>query len=538
MGVYANALGNGFAFDDVTFIVNNADVHDLGSVPRLFTERHWDVYRPITLSTYALEWAVAGGAPMLHHATSVVLHAAVTCLVFLLLVRLGAGPTGAGVGAALFAVHPVHVEAVANIAGRAELLVALFGLLAILVYLSDRSRTHRTIGVAVFLALALGSKENGVVVPALMLLTTAFLSPTLRDAWTRVRRDLPVFAGVAVVGLTWGVVRTSIVGTVGMIQRPYGMVLDTSERILTALSVFPEYVRLLLFPADLSVEYGPAVLMPARSVTLEVVLGAIVGVGCLALIPALWRRSRWVSLAVAWFALAIFPVSNLVIPVGVWLAERTLYLPSVAVAMLVAPLVGAVLGEGRSPLPNAPAVAPAGLAPTRVAGVLVLLIALGSWRTWTRTPIWASTETVLQSLLEEHPESFRAQWYMGTVLSLRGDVARGLDYLERAMALTPRHGEVVMEYARLLGANGRPAEAEQVLRENDWLSRRADWSAYLTLSLLEQGRVDEALDVAQQGVRRNPDDDQALAALEAARAAAEPPPEAATFPPPAPPPSV
>ncbi len=517
VGVYANALGNGFALDDNPVVVENENVHDLSLLPRLFTEPHWDNYRPVTLTTFALEWAVSDGAPALFHATNVGLHALVTCLLFLLLVRLGAPHIGAAVGAAIFAVHPVHVEAVSNVVGRAELLVAVFTLLALLVHTSARSRAFRAVGVAVLVALALGSKENGVAVPALMLLTTAFLAPTVAAAWASIRRDLPVYAGVVAVGGAYALVRRSVVGTFTLYQQAYGFDLDASERVLTAIGIWPEYVRLLFFPADLSAEYGPGLLMPMRSVTWEVLLGAIVGIGCLLLVPLLWRRSRWVSLGVAWFALSIFPVSNLVIPVGIWLAERNLYLPSVSVAMLAAALVAALrdapgrAGDGG---------AARGVHPLGMATAIGIVLVLGSWRTWTRTPTWESTDSVLFGLMEEQPESFRAQWHMANLLSSSNQPERALEYIERARDLVPGHGQVILDHARLLGLNGRPEDAEAVLRENEWLAASSGWRTYMTFALLDQGRADEALEVAEEGARLSPESDLVRGALEAARAAA------------------
>ena len=127
LATYLLALHNGFAFDDAVLIPRDARVTN-GELGALITTSYWKdaamaLYRPLTSLTFGLDWAAADGSAAWFHFTNVLWHMLASVLVYVLLLRyfdVGA----ALLGAALFAVHPVHVEAVANVVGRAELIAA------------------------------------------------------------------------------------------------------------------------------------------------------------------------------------------------------------------------------------------------------------------------------------------------------------------------------------------------------------------------------------------------------------------------------
>ncbi|MCH7932992.1 MAG: hypothetical protein IIC36_03260 [Gemmatimonadetes bacterium] len=176
--VYAPSVGNGFALDDVGDIVENTAVHTLANTGDILTSPYRgrvppgrSPYRPVTSLTYALNWTMGSGSPVPFHAFNVALHGTNTALVTVLLTTLGATPILALLGGAVFAAHPVHVEAVANAVGRGDALMALFVLLGALAYLGRfRSAWARVGLVSLAYAMALASKENGVVLPALLVM--------------------------------------------------------------------------------------------------------------------------------------------------------------------------------------------------------------------------------------------------------------------------------------------------------------------------------------------------------------------------------
>ena len=131
VAAYANSVLNGFAYDDNTIIVGRSVVAE-GGVVEVLTSAYWPqavsgagLYRPVTLSSFALEWRLWNGHPAGFHLVNLAVHTAVSLVVFLLILPLSA-TLPALVGGALFAAHPVHSEAVANVVGRSELYSALF----------------------------------------------------------------------------------------------------------------------------------------------------------------------------------------------------------------------------------------------------------------------------------------------------------------------------------------------------------------------------------------------------------------------------
>jgi len=161
MLVYGNTLLNSFTLDDGVYILSNSAVTG-PSVRGLFEpDKTNHIFRPVTFATLALNWAVGGAQPFGYHLVNLLLHAAVILLLYLvlrtLLEPLPRAATVALAAAWLFAVHPIHTEAVASIVGRSELLAAGFLLVAWLLHLHDRP-----ILALASLVLALLSKESAV----------------------------------------------------------------------------------------------------------------------------------------------------------------------------------------------------------------------------------------------------------------------------------------------------------------------------------------------------------------------------------------
>ena len=128
---YMPALWNGFALDDLYIIVWNPLVQSVQGAWRAFAAPYWppdlggQMYRPLPLATFALDWVIGRGSPALFHAANLVWHAGAAVIVAAL-ARRWADTTTALAAGLIFAVHPVHVEAVANVVGRAELMAAAF----------------------------------------------------------------------------------------------------------------------------------------------------------------------------------------------------------------------------------------------------------------------------------------------------------------------------------------------------------------------------------------------------------------------------
>ena len=269
---FANSLWNGFAFDDVPIIKENRAIRQLSNLRAIFGNGYWPenrvfLYRPLVIFSYALNYSVVGLKPFTYHLVNVLLHAGNSALVYCLFVALFEARGVALAGAAAFALHPIHTEAVANVVGRAELLANAFLLLGWLWYLkgSDTPAPARTrwVGssVAAF-ALALFTKEHTVILPGLLVLSDLLraserglpLGRTIRDKWwTAYAWYFPPLAGYLIA-------RFLVLG--GLLTPKFSWIAyppanaDLWTRYLTTIKALGMYLWLLLFPLHLSSDYS------------------------------------------------------------------------------------------------------------------------------------------------------------------------------------------------------------------------------------------------------------------------------------------
>jgi Flp pilus assembly protein TadD len=482
--VYLNSLGNGFALDDRQVVLTNQAIQSFETLPRALASPYWPgelgraqgLWRPATTAVMGATWIFSGGSPLPFHLLNVVLHAAVTATVVLLLARL----TTIGVAAVsgiLFAVHPVHVEAVANVIGLGELLSALPFLVACLVWIDGtpssraaedgvRSKHRppfavpgpgRLALVAVLYAIAFLAKESAVVLPGILFVLDAIRGRIhLRDLSAYARPRLGAFAILGITALAVLAGRYNVLwGLSSPLPPPGAGLLAEIPRIFTVAGVWPEYFRLLLFPVSLSSDYAPPLIPIVTVWTPRGLLGVALVLATLAF--ALWccRRARvnpaWsiVPFGVAWFCVTISTVSNVLFLSGTVLAERTLYLPSVGFAAAAAWALCS-LPEGNARVRSL---------------VLTLALVLLAGRTLARNPVWASTDTVMARLIQEHPEGGRAQWALGVYLETNGAPREANAAYRAALGRMYRSYGIIVDIARRQLNQGHLKAAEVLLEE-------------------------------------------------------------------------
>jgi len=466
--VYANSLWNQFAYDDVHIIVQNPRIQSLSTLPTALTVPYWpDAYgqelglwRPATTATLGVLYAIGGGSPVVFHAANVLSHVAASVLALLLGAAL-MPLTPALVAGLVFAVHPVHVEAVSNLVGLAELLSAVAVLLACVVHLRGPQVTGwpRALGIGALYAVAFGAKESGVTLPGLILLVDAArqrLAFADVGAYVRDRWRVYTVMGVVAVALLGG--RLMVLGSVANPFAPLGAdLLAQVPRIWTLGEVWTHYVRLWVLPVELYADYSPNVIPISLAWNASNVAGVVAALGVLVVSLYAWRRgdmgpgtssTRAAAFGVVWFVIAVSPTSNAFFLTGVVLAERTLYLPSVGLALATGWLV-ARIGRER---------------PKVAAGALVLALGLFSVRTWTRTPTWHDNQTFFGTLLEEAPHSGRAQWILGTEFVRSGNVRQGLLSYRLAINMLGGHYVLLTDVSQRLMEIERWSTAESLLR--------------------------------------------------------------------------
>jgi protein O-mannosyl-transferase len=396
---YANALANGFVSDDALVVGNNPLVTGVSGLWRAFAHPYWPEasnagqYRPLVIASFVIDRGVLHLGAWWVHLVNIGWHAAVCLLVYRVL-AIVVTLEGALFGALWFALQPVHAEAVAMSVGRCELMAAAFVLVAWLAH-RDRGRLA-----PLWFAAALASKESGIVFLGLAVLHDLLLEPDRRAAFTRRR---PLYLAYALVGAVYAAALSLVFA-----HRKFVVTAATwdyaspTDRWLTMLRVVPEYLRLLLAPLDLRIDYSPRTIDLVTSVTPAVVFGAVLLIASGVVTALAWRRARAVALGLLWFIIALSPVSNVLFPSGVVLAERTLYLPTVGAAMVAAWLFERAVA----------------VRPRAVLALAAILFGAFAIRTWTRTPFWHDKRHYVMAWVDEQPESYRAHYAVGMVLFL------------------------------------------------------------------------------------------------------------------------
>jgi hypothetical protein len=414
----ATSLGNGFAYDDRWIIAANPNVHDLGAWWEVFGETYWPatrnaaLYRPLTILAYVIEWAVGGGTPLIFHTINVVLYGAASVMVYFLAGQL-LPRSAAWVAAALFAVHPVHVEAVGNVVGQAELWSSIAVIGAMTLYLRGRrdglplDRETRFVIVGLYFV-GMFFKENGIVLPALLVAAEAFAVRDRRPWRLRFGELASLCVWLTLLALVFLWIRIAVTGEIGGdVEHPALRTLVMSERAWVMLALAPEFARLLLWPQHLFADYSPRHVPVLPSMHPDHAPGALLILCLLVLAIVSVRRFPLVTFALAWIAITMAPTANILLPTGILIAERTLFLPSVAVVIAVAGLVPWCLAQLRQSSRSAR---------TAAAGVLTVLLGAGAAKSAERQWAWKDSETVFRTLASDAPASFKAHYAHGGML--------------------------------------------------------------------------------------------------------------------------
>ncbi|HWC65587.1 MAG TPA: glycosyltransferase family 39 protein, partial [Thermoanaerobaculia bacterium] len=348
---FANGLTGDFTYDDKAIVRDDARIQSWQELPKVFTRDYFGgplasgtSYRPVDLLSFAANWMIHGRYLFGYHAVNVALHVANTWLLFFLF-RRRFGETTAGIAALLFAVLPVHVEAVTSIVGRAEVLAAFFVLLAFFAAARARRRGRRIPAAAWGLyLLAILTKESAVVFPALLFLDdlAGDSGPFFRRFAARRRRPAFYLGFAAPLAATFGirfaVLRGFLVSKgAGFYELENPLVsLRAAVRIANACAVMLRDLGRIVFPALLSADES-AWQLPLHAARDAVFWAAPAAVAALAAAGiALFRRRPAAGLGILFFLVAALPTSNFLFATGTIMAERLMYLPSAGIALAVA----------------------------------------------------------------------------------------------------------------------------------------------------------------------------------------------------------
>ncbi len=536
---YRGVTANGFVLDDVHTVARNPSIRSWAHAASWFTSPYavsWSKesanYRPVLVTSYALDEAVWGESPAGFHATNLLLHLGVVTIVFLLAARLW-GQRGAALGAAAWvALHPINAEAVNYVAARSSVLMTFGVVGAVLAYdasigAAGRARTVRLGGALALGGLALGAKEAAAVLPLLILIWDRARFGETATWTTSVKRSIPFWVLVAL----WFVVRGAIMADTPR-AAPAG---SAAQAVLFGAKIALTALCHSLWPTSLAIDYGwPVEIGSGESLVLAA--------GVAVVIPAVWglfRVDRRVGWCLAWFGVALMPLMALPFVTRLTLyQDHRVYLGEVGIALIAGRLLDSAARAfaGRRTV----------RVPIAVALVGLIVAAMSADRV--RTAVWADADHLWDDTLAKYPDSALARnerglrllndgrldeaerefqtalrlipkyafthVYLGMTYAKRGDTERAIDAFNTALSFRPRFTEArvrlgmtyeqqgrsdlaLAEYERALGDD--PAATSALVRSAGLFAAREQWA--------------EAMSRYRRALAIDPQDDEAAVAL-------------------------
>jgi tetratricopeptide (TPR) repeat protein len=501
IAVYLPAFQADFTLDDVPIIEENSYIKSIDKIPMLWTSHYWagkvdandtGLYRPLTLTTYNLQYAISGDNPAPFHIVNILLHALVCLLLFKMTSLLFGNYRLSVIAGLLFAVHPIHTEAVAGIVGRAEILAALFILTSMISYHHWRLTGQMKWMVALLLSTfaAITSKEHGFLIPAILVLQEVYYFIIEKKYTLGDKRKWVAIGCSTLLAISLWAFRSTIVGP----SVPHEQWLDVaaSSRMATSIRIMADYIYLHIWPLHLSADYWTLEEPIVGFGNAQVIVSALMMAGFLGLAYYMRRKIPVVTWGILFFLLMLLPVSNFLFAAGFLKAERILYIPSIGLLVAIAGLIVKLIESGKG----------------RISGLVLLGCALLFYtgRTWIRTGDWKNNYSLALATLKTSPDSPRFNNMMGLELRAQKNDDQAMVYFEKAVKSNPHHVSALVNLGMEYAYFKRTAEAVTILEKaisidpNTAMAYVNLMSVYRTL-----GNYDKNLEVAKKALERFPE---------------------------------
>lgn len=478
--LYTNTLRHGYVLDDFSAIKENNIVRQgLHAIPEIFRTSYRQgylsvkdgLYRPLSLATFAIEWNYFPDTPSVSHLVNVLLYGITGILLFFLLCcfvpkgsehlpsgTISAGEAFAFLTSLLFIAHPLHVEVVANIKSRDEILCFLFVLcsfLSVFRFIESEKKKFLWMGLLAF-SLSLLSKETSITFLALLPIALLFFTAV------PIKRNLVITSYFIATAFVYLILRSRVLqgalsdNTVAISDNVVAGANTFSTHAGTSFFILGQYIKLLFFPHPLSYDYSYAhiQLVELGNIVSTASLLFYLTIGTIALF-ILYRHYRaklsnplaaagmpeLISFALLFFLATIFLFSNLVLIIGTSMGDRLMYFPSLGFCMCIAALYMKFLSVPGIDIKQ----------PKIILKLLPFfaVILLFSAKSWSRNYDWKNNNTLYAHDVELVPNSIKAHYYYGldiikTVAADEPDTEKknklyelGIKELERAIELFP-----------------------------------------------------------------------------------------------------
>ena len=524
--LYGRSINYEFVLDD-SFAVENiglvqkglrgiADIWSHGYFYG-YNENNAQLYRPLTQTVLALTSSVAGMNPAAFHFINIIGYFLIILLIFNILKPYFADkrtwvPCFAAI---LFAIHPLHIEVVANIKSIDEILAMLFGLAALrngLKYYASKEKKDLWFAL-LFLTLSVFSKESGIMFALMIPLTALFLikEKTPKDL---LQKSLLFIVPVA----AYLIVRILVIGSFGSGESidPINNSLvagSFDEQLATAIQIIGRYLLLLLVPFNQSWDYSYNQI-PLVGLTHWTFLLSLTGIIAFLFFAFRLRKTQQVfSLGVFWFFVMLLPVSNLIIPIGATMAERFVFAPSLGFIIALISLVMMLSERAKTPAKQ--------LQIRYVVPALFAMFYLISFFSY--IPAWQNYFTLAESGVQRAPNSARAQ--LAWSVQLKQEINKSqnqaqkaslthqsMDAEQKTLSIYPDYAKAAFETGDLYFLQQDMANARKYFRK--CLKTEPQHVRAINkrgVSHIQQGRTDSALFYFDRALQIDPKHPDALA---------------------------
>ncbi len=508
---YFNSIGNGFVGDDISFVKDNTSIRDTANIPSYFVssktlaaKSDWGtfIYRPLRTTSYAVDYSFYELRAWGYHITNMALHMAACVAFYFLVMALLDDSIAALIAALIFALHPLHIEAVSWIASRADLIGFIFLALSLSAYVHYRKRPEKKALLALSLAfslLAYLGKETMVPLPG-MIIAYDYATRGARTAGETIRRSWPAWAGFSVLCFAYLALRFYVTGKMGSGQGWWGG--TASSNFLMMAKATAIYLRLMVLPYGFTLHY---MISPVHTLfDAGVMVSVAVILASVGAIVYFHFRNRLVFFLLLWFYLALVPIANIAPISFSMMAERYIYMASAGPIAAVAWALAVLYRRARARSVQGGRVVVAAIA--LVLAIFIVMIMV-------RNTVYKDDFTFYSAAVAATPASPPSNKGLADQYYKRKDYTRALEYYDRALKDDPGYVEAFLGKADALRDKGdlegalATAQKAEALGKNGGMKQST--AALVDFSIgniyREMGEMDAALSRWRRAVALNPD---------------------------------
>ena len=496
-GVYLNSLSNGFSLDDEDFLIGSDFIKNWRNAFAIFTPgyldisaKHVDLNRPVMTWSLITDYYVWGMNSFGYHLTNILLHTINTLLIYSLGLLLLKDSRVSLLAAIIFGVHPVYTEAVNGINFREDLLVTTFFALSLITFIKARWKLS-----LLLFACALLSKESAIVFPLILILYQyIFVKDAGLREWFNRNKGYSIGILILIAGYLAGLFML-----LNKTDLPRVEFLGPGwyQTTITAGAIIADYVRLLLFPTQLSIDHNPGIIKSIFNVR---ALSGIGFVACSFTVSVFFLKKRAVySFFFPWFLITLIPVAGTLYQQPS--AERFLYLPSIGMMFLMASVSVFIYEK---------IVAPA----LRKVVIFLILTIIFSYSLIgiDRNRVWENDYSIWSDAVMKAPGSQRANFNLGRQYHKRKDYPNALRYYNQSLQRNSSDmigidpAEPLTNIGLIYGEMGKHDPAVKYLEKAVKIGpRNALYHYNLGVAYFEQGRYDEAINEMKTALSFKPD---------------------------------